>query len=295
MAPGARTQLVGLIGWPVSHSRSPAMHNAAFAALGLDWAYLPLPVALDPAERIGEAVRGLRALGLRGANVTVPHKQAVLSWLDELTPVARAMGAVNTIAVESDGRLLGDNTDARGFASDLRQHGVDPSRQRVLVLGAGGSARAIVYALAELGAAVIVIANRTPDRAQELAQSMQPLFPGTLLSAVALDDAVRTVGPESALIVNSTSLGMTPNIDSTPWDESVRLSSGQVVYDLVYAPQQTRLLRMAQEQGARAIGGLGMLVWQGALAFERWTGVPAPVEVMRSAAERAGAVASGQK
>ena len=163
----AKTQLVGLIGYPVSHSVSPAMHNAAFDALGLDWRYVPLPVAPG---HVGDALRGVRALGLRGINVTVPHKQAVLECLDEmsgnspgatLTDAARAIGAVNTIRVELDGSLLGDNTDARGFIADLREHGVDPAGRRALVVGAGGSARAVVYGLAEAGCAEIVVLNRT--------------------------------------------------------------------------------------------------------------------------------------
>ena len=139
-----KTTMVGLIGWPTGHSVSPLMHNAAFAALGLDWRYIPLPVPTDPAPRIGEAVYGLRALGMKGANVTVPHKQAVIPFLDELSGAALAIGAVNTIIVQPDGRLLGDNTDAPGFIADLRDHGVEPQGKRVLVLGAGGSARAAV-------------------------------------------------------------------------------------------------------------------------------------------------------
>jgi len=156
-----KTNLVGVIGWPVSHSVSPAMHNAAFADIGLDWCYIPLPVPTEPAERIGEALHGLRALGLRGANVTVPHKQSVMPHLDWLTPAAQAIGAVNTIRVEADGQLSGDNTDARGFVADLRDHGVDPAGKRALVLGAGGSARAIVFGLAEAGCVSITILNRS--------------------------------------------------------------------------------------------------------------------------------------
>ena len=172
----ATTQLVGLIGWPVSHSVSPAMHNAAFAALGLDWAYVPLPV--NPAGRAGDAavaaaVRGLAALGLRGANVTIPHKQAVMAAVDSLTPAAAAIGAVNTLVVGEEGTLIGDNTDAPGFVADLRAHGVEPAGGHGLVLGAGGSARAIVYGLAEAGAAAITVLNRTPERAQALALAAQ--------------------------------------------------------------------------------------------------------------------------
>jgi len=280
-----KTNSVGVIGWPVSHSVSPAMHNAAFAALELDWCYVPLPVPTDPAARIGEAVQGLRALGLRGANVTVPHKQAVMPYLDWLTPAAQAIGAVNTIRVEEDGKLSGDNTDARGFVADLRDHGVTLTGQRALVLGAGGSARAIVYGLAEAGCLSITVLNRTVDKAHELAQEIRDVFPFCRLSGHAMPDEIAILAQEAQLIVNCTSLGMTPKIEGLPWDETVAFRPGQVVYDLVYNPPQTRLLVKAAADGAQAIGGLGMLIWQGAIAFERWTGQLPPVDVMRTAAE----------
>ena len=278
------TTLVGLIGWPVSHSVSPAMHNAAFAAAGLNWCYVPLPVPVEPAARVGEAVRGLRALGLAGANVTVPHKQAVIPHLDRLTPAAQAIGAVNTIRVEVDGSLLGDNTDARGFVADLRGHGVEPVHRRALVLGAGGSARAVVYGLAEAGCASIAILNRTAAKAAALAAGMQAHFPHCPLTAHRLPDDVAAVAAEADLIVNCTSLGMTPRVEGLPWDDAIAFRPGQVVYDLVYNPPRTRLLQVAARDGAQAIGGLGMLIWQGAIAWELWTGQPPPVAVMRRAA-----------
>lgn len=279
-----KTTIVGLIGWPVSHSVSPPMHNAAFAALGLDWCYVALPVPIDPPGRIGEAVRGLRALGLRGANVTIPHKQAVIAHLDQLSPAAQAIGAVNTIRVEPDGSFFGDNTDAPGFIADLRDHGVDPAGQRVIVLGAGGSARAIVYGLAAAGANEIVIFNRSQDKADNLATQMQARFPHCVIVTQSLAQLAATTA-RSQLIVNTTSLGMTPNVDTTPWPDELALEPTQVVYDLVYNPRQTRLLQKASTDGARAIGGIGMLFWQGAIAFELWTGQKPPVEVMRGAAE----------
>ncbi len=280
-----KTQLIGLIGWPTSHSVSPAMHNAAFAELGLEWCYVPLPVATEPAERIGEALTGLRALGLRGANVTVPHKQAVMPYLDQRSPAAQAIGAVNTIRIEPDGALFGDNTDARGFVADLRDHGVDPTGQRVLVLGAGGSARAVVYGLAEAGASRIAICNRGVDRAQTLAAEMQLHFPTCAISAHPLTETVADMAPTTDLIVNTTSLGMTPNIATSPWPDDVSFRVDQTVYDLVYNPPETRLLQKAAAEGAQTIGGLGMLIWQGALAFELWTGQVPPVKTMRAAAE----------
>jgi shikimate dehydrogenase len=279
-----KTTVVGLIGWPVSHSVSPPMHNAAFTALGLDWCYVPLPVPTEPSERIGEAVRGLRALGLRGANVTIPHKQAVMPYLDQLSPAALAIGAVNTIRVGDDGTLVGDNTDAPGFIADLGDHSVDPAGQRVIVLGAGGSARAIVYGLAAAGASEIVIFNRSQEKATSLSGQMQALFPRCAVMTHS-QDQLALIAQRSQLIVNTTSLGMTPNVETTPWPDELSFQSQQVVYDLVYNPRQTRLLQKASADGARAIGGIGMLFWQGAIAFELWTGQKPPVDVMRGAAE----------
>ena len=280
-----KTNMVGLIGWPVSHSVSPPMHNAAFAELGLDWCYVPLPVPLEPAERIGEAVRGLRALGLRGANVTVPHKQSVMSYLDYLSLAAQSIGAVNTIKVASDGHLLGDNTDAAGFVADLREHGLDPAGQNAIVLGSGGSARAVVYGLAAAQSRSIAIFNRTFDKAQLLATQMQAVFPNCQIAAYHLPDDLVSMAERADLIVNSTSLGMTPHTDGLPWVAQVPFHADQTVYDLVYNPPQTRLLQKAVADGACAISGLGMLIWQGALAFEIWTGQQPPIDLMRQTVE----------
>jgi len=280
----ASTQIVGLIGWPVSHSVSPAMHNAAFDALGLDWRYIPLPVDASRAGEVRRAVLGLRALGLRGANVTVPHKAAVMPHLDRLSAAAKAMGAVNTISVLEGGTLYGDNTDAPGFVADLRNQGVDPTNIHALVLGAGGSARAVVYGLATAGAASITIVNRTLTRAEALVEHLQGHCQACRLQASLFPDELAGVANRADLVVNCTSLGMTPHVEGLPWDPDLTFRSDQVVYDLVYNPPHTRLLQKAEEEGARAIGGLGMLIWQGAVAFERWTGQAPPVAVMRAAA-----------
>ncbi|MCS6828007.1 MAG: shikimate dehydrogenase [Caldilinea sp.] len=289
----AKTMLVGLIGWPVSHSVSPAMHNAAFAALGMDWRYVPLPVNPALPGAVGDAVRGVRAMGMRGVNVTVPHKQAVLPFLDRIAPAAQAMRAVNTIVVEEDGSLTGDNTDAPGFIADLRGHGVDPAGLHALVLGAGGSARAVVYGLAQAGVQRITVANRSIERAHQLLADLRPYLDAIRCQAVTLPDGLAEVA-DAPLIVNCTPLGMTPHVDATPWPLELPLNPGQTVYDLVYNPPDTLLLQQARRHGARAIGGLGMLIWQGALAFERWTGRPAPVEVMRAAAEEQMRTRKGQ-
>jgi shikimate dehydrogenase len=246
------------------------MHNAAFAALGLDWAYVPLPV---PPERLGDAVRGLAALGFAGANVTVPHKQAVTPFLDELTPVARAVGAVNTIVVRPDGSLLGDNTDAAGFMADLRTQTANCKSQiaQALVIGAGGAARAVVYALAEAGATV-AIANRTLDNAEALCRSIAAALPhaASRLSAHPFPDALAGLAARADLIINTTSLGLHAD-DPLPWDASVPFRPDQVVYDLIYN-RPTELLALARAQGATALDGLGMLVHQGARSAALWTG-----------------------
>lgn len=278
-----KTTLVGLIGWPVGHSVSPAMHNAAFSTLGLNWCYVPLPVATEPSTCVGDAVAGLVALGFAGANVTVPHKQAVMPHLDELTPAARAIGAVNTIIVGPERTLLGDNTDAPGFIADLRDHAVDPAVDHALILGAGGSARAVVYGLADAGCRRVTLANRTQARAAALAQAMAAQFPAVKFEVCGLPDDLGDAGQQADLIVNCTSLGMSPDVEEMPWDASLPFRHGQTVYDLIYNPRVTRLLTKAEADGARAIGGIGMLIWQGAIAFERWTGQQPPIEVMRRA------------
>lgn len=263
------TRLIGLIGWPVSHSKSPAMHNAAYAALELNWVYVPLPTL---PERVRDAVRGLPALSFAGANVTVPHKQAVIPFLDELTPVARAVGAVNTIVIRDDGSLLGDNTDGAGFMADLWAHGIKNIREsHALVLGAGGAARSVVYALLAAGA-VVAVANRTSERADELCRILHAALPNAVgrLSAHLLPDDLGSLAPWVDLIVNATSLGLHAG-DSPPWDPAVPFRKGQVIYDLIYN-RPTELLALARAQGATAIDGLGMLVHQGARAAALWTG-----------------------
>ena len=263
----SRTHLVGLLGYPIEHSVSPAMHNAAFAHLGLDWVYLPRPVL---PERLGEALRGLPALGFRGANLTIPHKEQALAYLDDVTPEARALGAVNTITIE-DYRLVGHNTDADGFLAALTEAG--GQYQRAVVLGAGGGARAVVYVLRKLGISVTV-ANRTPERALRLSVDV------CALDAPSLGEALK----QADLLVNATPVGMWPAVEASPLPEGLNLAPDLTVFDLVYNPWETRLLRQARLSGARTISGLGMLVYQGAAAFRLWTGIEPPLEVMRQAA-----------
>ncbi|MGB0389301.1 MAG: shikimate dehydrogenase [Ardenticatenaceae bacterium] len=271
---------VGLFGWPVGHSRSPAMHNAAFGELGLNWEYMLLPVRL---EDVYDAVRGLRALGFAGANVTVPHKLAVMEALDEVMPEAQAIGAVNTI-VNRDGYLVGYNTDGIGFLRALREGGFEPKNCRALLLGAGGASRAVLHALLTEGAEVTIV-NRTLSRAQKLAEEFGSLF-GVQVHTLAFDSpvALQKALDEANLLVNATSLGMHPHPDATPVPAHIHFHPSLTVYDLVYNPLETRLLAEARAAGAQAIDGLGMLIHQGAVAFTLWTGKEAPVEVMRAAA-----------
>lgn len=262
-------QRVGLIGWPVEHSISPAMHNAAFAALGLtEWRYDKMAI---PPDVIKLSLRELRQHGYIGVNVTVPHKGAVLPFVrpDE---IAKAIGAVNTIDFRDN---RGTNTDVSGFMSDLAAHGIDVAGKRVIVLGAGGAARSAVYGLHQAGAQ-IAIANRTPDKARFLAQGL-----GVDAQVIHLADVDAL---EADLVVNCTTVGMWPRVDESPWPADIALPRGAVVYDMIYRPARTRLMAQAEAAGLQAVGGLGMLVRQGAAAFALWTGQDAPLDVMFAAA-----------
>ena len=272
--PGASTRLAAVIGSPVRHSLSPAMHNAAFGELALDWVYLAFEVA--PAA-VTAAFDGVRALGLAGLSVTIPHKAAALAQVDEASGAARAVGAVNTVVVRDDGKLLGDNTDGAGFLASLSDEGFDPAGRVCMVVGAGGAARAVVHALAGAGAAEVMVANRTAERGEATAA-----LAGGTGRVASTDEVVR-----AELVVNATPLGLA---GSAPGDLPVNpalLGPGQLVVDLVPNPAVTPLMRAARHAGCMTAGGLGMLVHQGALAFERWTGRAAPLGVMRAAAVRA--------
>ena len=265
-----RTSVAGIIGWPVEQSRSPAIHNAAFAATGLDWVYVAFPVPPGSAPR---AVDGMRALGIRGLNVTMPHKQAVIDALDELTMDAERAGAVNTIIAHGD-RLIGDNTDGRGFLRALAADaGMDPAGETAVVLGAGGAARAVVDALVNAGAKHVLVAARRAEQAEGLAG-------GTVASVSFEADALAGAIAASALVVNATPLGTGGEDPPFPVET---LDARHVVFDLVYHPEPTPLVRIARERGARACNGIGMLVHQAALSFEAWTGVPAPLDAMTAA------------
>jgi len=252
------TRLVGLIGWPVSSSLSPRMQNAAFAARGLDWAYVPLPVEESALEA---AVRGLPALGFAGANVTVPYKAAVALLCDEIDAFAERAGSVNTIVVDG-GRLLGSSSDGLAVADAVEAEG-----KRVLILGAGGSARAVGTALFDAGAELVAVAARRAEAASALAERLDALFPGRAVAG----------GPEAPDVV----------VNATPVRDEVQveLSGSETVVDLAYHADgtPTALVAAARGRGCHVVDGLEILLLQGAASFERWTGVPAPVDVMRAA------------
>ena len=262
------TRLAAVIGSPVRHSLSPAIHNAAYEALGLDWVFVALEVAPGAA---GDALRGMRALGIAGMSVTTPHKDDVFALVDDRSPAATAMRAVNCVQL-LDGRLIGHNTDGDGFVDSLRlDAGIDPAGMTIAVVGAGGAARSVVEALGRAGAADIAVVNRTASRAADAAALANRGRVGDI-------DDVCAAG----LVVNATSVGL--GTDDLSIDRDL-LQRGQVVADLVYHPLQTALLRAAAERGARTVDGLGMLVHQAARQFSLWTGATAPVGEMRLAAE----------
>lgn len=277
-----RTAVHGILGWPVEHSASPAMQNAAFAARGVDAVYVPFPVR---PEALPLAVAGLRALGVRGVNVTVPHKEAILPLLDEVDPDARALGAVNTVVRRGDG-LLGLNTDGPGLVRSLAEAGVEVKGRRVTVLGAGGAARAAVVGLARAGAAQIHVAARRPDQADAVRRAVQPGVCDTTIQACPMDGTLAARFAETDLVVQATSATLGEGAGPEAFAEALpmdALPDGAAVVDLVYEPLETTVLRAARGRGLRAVDGLGMLLHQGALAFERWTGEAAPVDVMRQA------------
>ena len=278
-----RTRVCALLGHPVAHSRSPAMHNAAFAALGLDWIYVPWAVSPEGLWAAVDALRRLENFG--GANATVPHKERVMEALDALSPAAEAIGAVNTL-VAREGRLTGHNTDAAAFLAALREDGrFEPAGRSVVLLGAGGAARSVAWILGQAGVRRLTIANRGLRRAELLAFFLQKGAPRCEVGALALNDpALRGVVAEAELLVNATAVGLAAG-DPPPIDPRW-VRPGLAVVDLIYG-RSTALLRAAAGAGCRTQDGLGMLVRQGALAFELGTGTPAPLAAMRAGAEGA--------
>jgi shikimate dehydrogenase len=269
--------LYGIFGYPIGHSLSPLMHNTAFAHHGIEAVYLPF--AVDP-PHLEMAVKAIVALQLGGVNVTIPHKQAVLAWMDELSPEARLIGAVNTIHLQ-DGRLHGYNTDGIGFLRAIEEAGNDVAGRTVMLLGAGGAARAIAVQLCLSGIRRLLLANRTSTRAEELAAFLKQNISHADISVVAMEaSSLAAHLPDTDIVVNATSIGM--HAHDPMLLPSTVVSSQHLVCDIVYRPLHTPLLRAAQGQGARTVDGLGMLLHQGAKAFEIWTGQAFPSALIRT-------------
>lgn len=276
--PNYQAELVGVFGNPVAENPTGVMQEAGFAACGLNWRYLNITVY---PEDLAAAMQGLRAMNFKGINLTIPHKVAVIQYLDAVSPNAQLMGAVNTVRREGD-RLIGENTDGKGFLTALRDDAqVDPRDKRVVVLGAGGAARAITVELALAGAETIIIVNRTPQRGQELVKLLNDQTPTT--AEFIQWPATYAVPDGVDLLVNATSIGLYPDVDGLPSLALDTIRPGMVVCDVIPNPPHTRLLQEAERRGARTIDGLGMLVYQGAIAFKMWTGYDAPVDVMHKA------------
>lgn len=274
----ANTRVYGVFGDPVRHSKSPVMLNRAFRETGVNAVYAAFHVTRD---RLKEAVEGVRALGFGGVNVTIPHKIDIMQYMDELDETAEAIGAVNTV-VNRDGKLTGYNTDGIGYVRSLKEEtGWSLEGRRIAVIGAGGAARGIVYALLKEKPEKVTIVNRTRANAEALAADMGRFG---RVEGMGLDDLENIKG-RIDLLVNTTSVGMHPKVDEMPVPADF-LDPGMAVSDIVYNPAKTKLLAEAEARGCTVHGGLGMFVYQGAYAFEYWTGLPAPVAAMREVVEQ---------
>src|SRR3989339_687343 len=269
-------KLVGLIGYPLGHTVSPAMHNTAFTHLGIDYEYVPFEIE---SRDLSDGVNGLRALHVAGFNVTVPYKEKVIPLLDEVTELARIIGAVNTV-LNQDGKLIGYNTDGAGFIESLKEDAkTDPKDKNVVVLGAGGASRAICVLLAENKVKSLTIVDLEEEKSADLAAYVNSYF-GTKCSAVSVTSPdLQKAIKKADVLINCTPIGMRPKMDQSPLPKNTKLSAKLLVYDLVYNPQETKLLKEAEAAGCKTCSGLGMLVRQGALAFTIWTGEEAPVDL----------------
>lgn len=271
------TQNLGVMGWPIRHSLSPVLQNAALEKAGLDYVYVALPV---PPEKLRTAVAGLQAMGFAGWNVTIPHKQAIMPLLDEIDEDARIIGAVNTV-IHKDGRLIGHNTDVTGFLLPFKRRGIDLRGKKVALLGAGGAARAVIWGLLREGVSSLAIGVRNPRKAEPLIEEFAPY--GILHIHHWEDEAFREELGEADLLVNTTPLGMTPHTDGMPpvvWQD---LKASAIVYDIIYTPAHTRFLREAAAHGHTILNGEEMLAGQGAAAFALWTGQEADLDCMLTA------------
>ncbi len=273
-----QAELVGVLGRPVAENPTGVMQEAAFAAAGLNWRYLNIEV---PPERLADAMIGVRAFGMRGINLTIPHKVAVMQHLDEIAPDARVIGAVNTVRRDGE-RLIGENTDGKGFLRGVRQDaGVDPAGARVVILGAGGAARAVATELALAGAAQITVINRTLERGEGMVADLRAKTPAAVRFEVWR--GVYRVPADTDILVQATSIGLYPDVEGMPPVDLSAAPAHMLVSDVVFNPPETRLLAAARACGLPTLDGLSMLVYQGAIGFEMWTGEKAPEAVMKRA------------
>jgi len=280
-SPNYKAELVGVFGHPVSENPTVVMQEAGFQALNLNWRYLTIEVL---PQDLGAAMQGLRAFNMKGINLTIPHKVAVLEHLDEVRPDAALMGAVNTVVRVGD-KLVGENTDGKGFMRSLTQDSkVNPKGKKVLVLGAGGAARSITVELALAGAQQITIVNRSPERGRVLAELLNSKTPAK--ASFIQWRGTCSIPGDTDILVNATSIGLFPNVHEKPDIDYNSISSKMIVCDVIHTPM-TPFLKAAQNRGAKIVDGLGMLVYQGAIGFKLWTGLDAPVKAMHQALSKA--------
>ncbi len=282
MGANYQAELVGVFGQPVAENPTGVMQEAAFAAAGLNWRYLTIEV---PPDRLADAVRGMRAFGMQGINLTIPHKVAVMPYLDAIAPDAQIIGAVNTVRREGD-RYIGENTDGKGFLRGVREDaGVDPEGKRVVMLGAGGAARAVATELALAGASRIVVVNRTVQRGAAMVEDLRANTGADVQFAAW--EGTHTVPADTDIFVNATSIGLYPDVDAMPDVDLGAARDGMLVCDVVFNPPETPLVKAAKARGLPVLDGLSMLVYQGVIGFELWTGLRAPEAVMKQALREA--------
>lgn len=272
------TSLSGLLGYPIKHSKSPMIHNTAFEALNLDHVYLAFEVEDG---HLAEALAAMKVLNAIGFNVTMPHKHKVVQLLDEVSEEVKIIGSVNTVKNEK-GKLIGYNTDGMGFIKALQEDGVDFRDKKIVIAGAGGAARAIAVQLILEGAGEVVMVNRTLSTAEEIVNTIKSSIPSCKARALEMNEAViKAEAADAAVLVNCTSLGMKETMDQSIVATPDVLHSGLFVADIIYDPPKTRLMSIAEEAGCRTMNGLGMLIWQGAIAFKIWTGQDMPVDLIK--------------
>ena len=286
MAVNYKAELVGVLGWPVAENPTCVMQEAAFAAAGINWRYLTIEVR---PEGLADAMKGVRAMGFRGVNLTIPHKVAVMALLDEVMPDAAMIGAVNTVRVDAGGgagRLIGENTDGKGFLRSVRQDaGMDVRGKRIVILGAGGAARAIAVELALAGAAEITVVNRSAERGRAMVGDL--VSRTKVRGEFAAWKGAYAVGKEVDVLVNATSIGLYPEVEAMPSVEWGEARQDLLVCDVVPNPPETRFVKEARGRGFKVLNGLGMLVYQGVIGFEMWTGMKADEGAMKRALEGA--------